>query len=172
MTASVDPNLELAQKIQQQFDFYFIALIFSILGLSIQKAKFGANVLADSLELAGWTSLLIAGLVGLSRLIWIPVAYKRSSDELQLKNIMDAVKAKLEGFQLSKTPIELENHLKKVEGMYITARNEARDIQKKKITKFRVKKYLFGIGVCCLVLARATPVMQLISALCTYASCK
>jgi len=53
---------------QQKFDFYTVALAFTVLGLAIQTAHFGARPLADLAELIGWCSLLVSGIAGLKRL--------------------------------------------------------------------------------------------------------
>jgi hypothetical protein len=72
---NVDPNLEYAIQTQQKFEFYFLALVFTILGLSIQTAKL-SFWLQGVFEIAAWLSLLASGLAGLSRMEWIPVSYK------------------------------------------------------------------------------------------------
>ena len=71
----VNPNTEISQRLQERFEFYVIALAFTILGLSIQTASFGESLVSDSFELLGWLFLFVSGLVGLSRLEWVPVAY-------------------------------------------------------------------------------------------------
>ena len=71
---SSEPNSlhEEARQVQSKFLFYSVALTFTILGLAIQTASFGANVVADSAELLAWLILLISGFNGLSLLKEIP----------------------------------------------------------------------------------------------------
>jgi NhaP-type Na+/H+ or K+/H+ antiporter len=61
---------ESAQGVQEKFEFYFLSLIFTILALTIQTAKFGRSGAEDVLELSGWVCLLIAGVVGLWKMEW------------------------------------------------------------------------------------------------------
>jgi hypothetical protein len=63
-----DANLELAQRYQEKFAFYVIALTFTILGLAIQTASFDENTLSGALEIVAWFLLLISGLAGLYRI--------------------------------------------------------------------------------------------------------
>lgn len=52
MAESATPsNTAIAQRIQEKFDAYLLGLIFTVLGLSIQTAKFGALPWADVLEI-------------------------------------------------------------------------------------------------------------------------
>src|SRR5688572_20620227 len=55
-------ELKLSISQQEKFEFYLLALIFTILGLAVQTAKFGSHVVADALELCSWAALLISGL--------------------------------------------------------------------------------------------------------------
>lgn len=64
---------EVAQRLQLRFEYYAIALTFSILALAIQSASPGP--IGTIAELLAWISLLISGLVGLSRLEWQPMLY-------------------------------------------------------------------------------------------------
>jgi hypothetical protein len=69
-------NIDVAIRIQEKFDFYFLSLTFIILGLSIQTSKFGVHAISDGLELLGWISLFVSGMAGLSRMRWAPFLYK------------------------------------------------------------------------------------------------
>jgi len=64
---------EIAQQSQEKFEFYLVGLVFTLLALSIQTAKFGQSNLSDFFELSGWLSLAVSGLSGLWRLEYIPV---------------------------------------------------------------------------------------------------
>jgi hypothetical protein len=87
MSNETDENILIAQRTQDKFEFYIIALTFTTLGLSVQTADFGRNLFADGLELAAWASLLLSGLWGLRRLEGKPHLYKLFSlqDEYQTR---------------------------------------------------------------------------------------
>lgn len=87
MGDEADENILIAQRTQDKFEFYIIALTFTTLGLSVQTADFGRNIFADGLELAGWASLLMSGLWGLRRIEGKPHLYKLFSlqDEYQTR---------------------------------------------------------------------------------------
>lgn len=61
-----------AREGQEKFDFYLISLVFTLLALSVQTAKFGGFTPRDIFELAGWLAFVLSGFAGLSRLEWIP----------------------------------------------------------------------------------------------------
>jgi hypothetical protein len=65
---------EYARQLQEKFELYLIALVFTILGLAIQTAKFGTNDLGDAFELAGWLCLMGSGITSLLRMELLPVA--------------------------------------------------------------------------------------------------
>ena len=69
-------NIDVAIRIQEKFEFYFLSLTFVILGLSIQTSKFGVHAISDGLELLGWISLFVSGMAGLSRMRGAPFLYK------------------------------------------------------------------------------------------------
>lgn len=61
-----------AHGILAKFEFYFVALIFTILGLALQTADFGdvpSGIVI--VEIVGWVFLIASGLVGLSKVKWI-----------------------------------------------------------------------------------------------------
>ena len=72
-------NSEAAHKIRTKLDFYFLALTFTILGFSIETARFGRAATTDAAELIAWVFLLTSGLAGLRRLFRIPVLYEAFS---------------------------------------------------------------------------------------------
>ncbi|WP_322035135.1 hypothetical protein [Burkholderia cenocepacia] len=69
-------DLEHSRELQEKFELYLLALIFTILGLAIQTAKFGTYRAADVSQILGWVSLTVSGVCGLWRMGWIPVELK------------------------------------------------------------------------------------------------
>ncbi|MBU9546827.1 hypothetical protein LGM48_28845 [Burkholderia multivorans] len=65
-------DFEHSRELQEKFELYLLALIFTILGLAIQIAKFGIYRTADVSQILGWVSLTISGVCGLWRMERIP----------------------------------------------------------------------------------------------------
>ncbi|MCK5100957.1 MAG: hypothetical protein KAR45_22800 [Desulfobacteraceae bacterium] len=69
-------NQDVSIEIQQKFEFYFLSLVFVLLGLSIQTAKIGNYQAQDLIEICGWVCFFISGISGLSRMEWLSPVYK------------------------------------------------------------------------------------------------
>jgi len=93
-------NSEIGQEIQQKLNFYLIALVFTVLGLSFQTANFGTSLLADTLELLAWFSLLVSGFAGLKHLEIMPKLYQlfeiSDQDNETVKDATDEVNKRVE----------------------------------------------------------------------------
>ena len=76
---SIDKNQEISIQTQQKFEFYLLALVFTVLALSIQTAKL-SSCFQGLIEILAWVSFLISGLAGLSRMEWIAVSYQHYSN--------------------------------------------------------------------------------------------
>ncbi len=153
-------DLEYSRQLQEKFELYLLALIFTLLGLAVQTAKFGTSQLADALELLGWLSLLMSGLVGLSRLEWLPVAYKTSSHLFELKaehrRFVDAAEHGVE-----EVPVVEQQEPAKIEDLIADRASgieevEARikELENSILRKYTVHKWLFVCGLALLVAAR------------------
>jgi hypothetical protein len=159
---AVNPNIELANKLKERFEFYVIALTFTILGLSIQTAKFGSYIAPDILELLGWAFLFISGLVGLSRLEWLPVAYKvfgeldkKTAEINQLKQAKESGRTNVPviGDGREFAPVD------EVINKYSLAESKL-DLQIKKLIKwtlikYQIHKWAFVLGLFFLLASRS-----------------
>jgi len=58
-----EPNAQIAADIQSKFEFYFIGLIFTLLGFAIQTAKPSQIQSVAICEIMSWLTLLAAGLI-------------------------------------------------------------------------------------------------------------
>ena len=74
-------------RLQNRFDFYAVALAFTLLGLSVQTARFGQGHWADCLELLGWVALLISALAGLWRLEKSPGYFMKAAEYLDYSTL-------------------------------------------------------------------------------------
>ena len=168
-----DPNLEIAQKLQERFEFYLIALEFTILGLSIQTASFAGNLIPDIFELSAWCSLLASGLIGLSRLEWIPVSYKYHVE-------IGEIKAELEGLrqalQLGQTEVPVVDDergnlpiaevISFKEGIVSRHEPKAEKIDRWTLLKWQIHKWLFVLGLFLLMASRSfLPIQGIIGAI-------
>lgn len=80
-----DDNYDIAQRIQEKFDFYLIALTFTVLGFSIQTVKFGKFVYGDLAELIAWFSLIVSGVLGLRKMMWKASLFRLHYEKDDLK---------------------------------------------------------------------------------------
>lgn len=171
---TINANLENATRIQEKFEFYVVALTFTILGLSIQTATFGVNIFADVSELIGWVLLFISGLFGLWRLEWVPVVIKnyagisKAQRELQEYEV-----AQEHGQEL--VPVEDDERGQIPIQELITIRRQqikegeenANKVEKNTTNRYLVHKVTFVFGLLALLLARlAIPVRAIIDSLC------
>jgi hypothetical protein len=74
MTENIDQ--EHSRAIQLKFEFYFLALVFTVLGLSLQTAKISDNRIQPYLEIGAWVLFLISGVSGLFRTATLSIIYK------------------------------------------------------------------------------------------------
>jgi hypothetical protein len=109
MADGYDENILIAHRTQDKLEFYALALTFTVLGLSIQTAKFEGNVWANLLELLGWIALLTSGLVGLRRLEEKPNLYNLFALQVQYNDRAKGIR-KIES-QGARTVISLEDGL-------------------------------------------------------------
>lgn len=81
-------------------------MIFTVLALAIQSAKFSDNAWSNGLELLAWAALLISGITGLSRMEWLPVAHDMHSSTLDIQQYRDQLE---EAQEAGMTHVELED---------------------------------------------------------------
>jgi hypothetical protein len=61
-------------SVLEKYEFYFLGLTFTLLGASIQTANLTAHSsISIVAEIVGWLSLVTSGLVGLSKIEYLPV---------------------------------------------------------------------------------------------------
>lgn len=151
----------IAQKTQEKFEFYIISLVFTLLALSIQTAKFGSSDTADMLELAGWFSLLVSGIAGLWRMEFIPVQRLKMAQRDNLINKINdfkehqLIKGVKEVYNLqtdSSQPIEQQ--IKNYQDGIKTLDPLIKKLDRRNMVKYYVHRYLFVIGIFLLVVAR------------------
>ncbi|MFA5668804.1 MAG: hypothetical protein WC967_06145 [Balneolaceae bacterium] len=61
-------SLDASQRIQEKYDFYFLALTFTIVGFAVQTQPNDAIIIARIAELMSWCLFIISGICGMFRI--------------------------------------------------------------------------------------------------------
>ena len=69
-------NQDVAIEVGVKFDFYVVALTFTVFAFALQSGSFRGDVIIDGIEAFSWFCFLCSGIAGLSRLEFIPVMYR------------------------------------------------------------------------------------------------
>lgn len=153
----MDKNLEFSIQTQQKFDFYFLALVFTVLGLSIETSAF-SSTLQSAIEITGWAFFLISGLAGLSRMEWIPGLYASYAD-LSDKQffVKEAKKGRAIEDKSGRTlsPYEIEERIQDKESGIKERNEEMEQIERRGKIKYFLHKWMFVVGLFCLIASRA-----------------
>jgi hypothetical protein len=153
----MEPNLEHAINIKDKFHFYFLALVFTILGLSIQTSKFISYPQAI-LEIVAWASLLCSGLAGLSRMEWLPLGYEHYGKLVDQKTLLREAKTGRELMNESgeiMPPLEAEQFIKDVKSRMEERTTFMDKLERKEKIQYFIHKWLFVIGLFFLAVSRA-----------------
>lgn len=164
---------EIAHQSQEKFQFYGVALVFTILGLSIQTATFDGHVASRICEILSWFLLLVSGLSGLSHLEWNPViriqmAHKDEATEKasQLESQRDQGFRQINVLQ-DKKVVPIEERIAEY-GSYIDKLDtQITKLDNKAENKYRLFKWAFALGIILLAVSRSiAPVMGIVNELC------
>ena len=81
-----------AKKLEAQFQFYVISLIFTLLAASVQTADLGQSKFQDATEILAWLCLLSSGLLALSYAEWSPVLHRHIGTKREFStNLREAI---------------------------------------------------------------------------------
>jgi hypothetical protein len=158
---------------QQKFDYYVVALIFTLLAASVQTAVFGKSATRDALELASWVLLLLAGLLALWRLEWMHIA-DRLMEELDrvVKERLELVKGKAEGITnvlvgTTQKQGPIDDQIANREESASKLEEKLNRLDRSSQRKYNVGRYSFAFGLCLLVASRAyLPLLALVEEAC------
>lgn len=168
-----DNERSVAQQSQEKFQFYGVALVFTILGLSIQTATFDGHIIARICELFSWLMLLVSGLSGLSHLEWNPVIRVQMvrKDELEGKaNQLQAQKSQgvrqVKVLQDNKV-VSIEERIEEYESLVGKLDTQVIKLDRKAEIKYQIFKWSFVTGIVFLAAGRSiTPIVGIINELC------
>ena len=151
---------EYARQLQEKVDLYMLALVFTLLGLAIQTAKFEYSDVADALELLGWLSLTISGLVGLSRMEWLPVSHasfhkisKLTSEKTYLEQLANSGHKRIQVTD-SDIPQEITSLISNRTIAIDSLEKNIDDLQESTLKKYHVHKLSLLLGIVLLTGAR------------------
>jgi hypothetical protein len=155
-------NYAVAIDIQNKFDFYFIGLIFTLLGLSIQTSQFIAkNNLQNTSEVVGWVLLAISGLLGMSRLEWKPVMYRHFGELDSEKDTLNTLTQNINRATFinpdtgNKHPIDvIQKDIISYKQRVEIREGEIDKIENSSNLKYTLQKLSFFIGLVSLMLSR------------------
>ena len=161
---AVKANQEIGQRLQERFDFYLVALTFTILGLSAQTADFGSLIVADVAELVAWGALLLSGLKGLARLDGLPRMYRLFSVEAEQQRYATHLQshAKPRGakevvFTGDDVTMPIDAAIQRTAQNVEEVKAALAPLESRAIAQGNVQRSAFAWGVSMLVVARAVP---------------
>ena len=161
MQQEENENIRIGRDLALKFDFYFIALIFTVLGLTVQTASFGNEWGQYVFEILAWASLATSGFAALSRLEYLPVAYKNQGYLQTESHHLKTVERGLEGEPIVKSemgedwsPEELVSAKKELETHIGERKMRIERIEKRCALKYRIQRIGFMTGIICLIISR------------------
>jgi hypothetical protein len=167
-----DNERAIAHQSQEKFQFYGVALVFTILGLSIQTATFDGHVIARICELFSWLMLLVSGVAGLSHLEWNPVIRIQmvQKDEAEEK-ANQLLTQKNQGFlqvnvlQANKL-VPIDQRIEEYESYVGKLDTQITKLDRKAEIKYQIFKWAFVAGIVFLAAGRSiTPIVGIINEL-------
>jgi hypothetical protein len=155
----------LAIEAQGKFEFYFVALVFTVLGLAIQTTPDSGPVVARVSELLGWLCLFGAGLAGLSRLEWTPVIRVSLANQEEasqkLEQFRGAARSGQTAVHITKdnVTVPIEERIERYQSLLPELAGRIDVLQSRSSIKYKCLKGLFVAGVVLLMFARGLPVL-------------
>ncbi len=155
----LNSNRKIAIRLRERYEFYFVALAFTILGFSIQTAQFASFLVSNIAELASWVALLLAGILGLRRIQSAYVIYDIYADIATLERERGTFE-QLQQQKVSAVPQEgggtvtLEALVRDRDATITSAESKVSKINKTQARAYHVQRVLFVAGIALLMLAR------------------
>lgn len=158
---------------QQKFDYYVVALIFTLLAASVQTGVFGKSATRDALELASWGLLLLAGLLALWRLEWMHIADRLVQDLGRVdQERFELVKGKAEGttsvlIGTTQKQSPIDEQIANREESASKLKEKLNQLDRSLQRKYNIGRSAFLLGLCLLVASRAyLPLLAVVEEAC------
>ena len=118
------------------------------------------------LELAAWWMLLASGLVGMSRLEWVPVVRLQFGRQAGFERDRDQLLAAKLGAKValgtSGEPLDVDAHLSNREDAIKKTAEHIAEAESKVRRRYRWQKLLFLLAVVMLIAARSYPALKML----------
>jgi hypothetical protein len=154
-------NTKIAVEQQHKFQLYLVALVFTVLGLSIQTAPGSFTTLTRCAELIGWLLELVSGLAGLWYLEWSPNIRMQMTGMQKVKDELKLMRSSTQthftnsetgevGLVADRIRLLEQSETEKLKSLKRTERNH--------LFAYRLLKYSFVLGLISLGIARGYPI--------------
>lgn len=157
-------NLDFAQKFQQQFEFYFTGLVFTLLGLAVQTGKSTHYMWVNYFEFGGWMCLMFCGFVSLHRLWMVPTVIRMQEESARISIELGQLNIDVENGNPLDTQVPTEDGSTLTLSQAVEQHgNSKKDIEAKisklqawNIYKGRFCMITFFVALLCLITSRST----------------
>ena len=145
---------------QQKFDFYAVALAFTVLGLAVQTAGFGTSPVSDLFELLAWVALLVSGTAGLHCLEWQPQVFQlRGLEASQQSRLTGLREARVQGADTvhaldSGSDLNVDQMIASDENGLDLIRERIKTVSDRATRGYRVRSIGLLLGLVSLVISR------------------
>jgi len=143
-------NLKAAQDVHHKFEFYFIALAFTIAAFAIQSGKFSGNATGDCFEILSWVCITLSGVIGLHKIQYFPVLYRIHDEIIKKENC-------IANYQEQE---EFKDDIEELKKQVQKTSQEKGIIEKSNRRKYLLQKVFFIFGMTFLILSRFIYQMQ------------
>ncbi len=147
-----------SRELQEKLEIYLLGLIFTLLAAAVQTAKFGGGAVADACELASWAILFASGLVGLSRMEWLPVAHLAHGATQDVEGQVEQLEQLAEQGHVEITddeqPVSIADALARRQTKLAALEAKKASIERGTRRKYLVHKWTFLVGLALLLVAR------------------
>jgi len=149
-------------SVMEKYEFYFLALTFTLLGASIQTADFGEyNKVNSLIELIGWFAFGLSGVVGLSKIEYLPslitIRNEKDANKGYVSELQRARALGTQSVRVAQTgeQLQIDQVISTVEANVSTWNNRLEQFGKWHEIKHIIQKYSFLSALVLVACSRA-----------------